>query len=620
MIANASPIATYFKPKPFLNPWQWARDNVDYSRVKRYETPRSTGKFDPDWLPYWKYPAELAIDPTVRQIVILKCSRAGATEAILNVIRYHVARDPIPIMYVGGQSDMVEMFHKERIALGMRLSTETQEKYDRAQCAGTVITFEDMILDSTYPGSKTATKQTGWPLIVLDEFDMYPDYSGPMFDKRLGTYDYGHIIKISSPDPQQKRPSDESPIFLEFFGDRDKGYGASNQCYWMMPDPKDGKPFKFRLNLNDEDEYGLRWDKSARKPNGKWDMRRVRETAHFVTPSGAVINESEKMQHVARGQWIATNPEADPEKVGLHLSAFYTPFVEGQFGTIATKFLVAKANGPEALRVFIYEYLAEKSKGETIVLEENKLAKMQGTHPKGSRIKMLEPWIKRKSVVVMTIDVQHKDRKDSLYWMVREWFHPGDSATIDFGSAMGWDEIVAVRAKYAVNRVFIDNSYNDRRNEVFEQCIFGQMRGAIPIYGRDKLIELYEVKARDPFAGTAKAGHKIPIVTFNPDRVKHMHLRLITGGDPHQYMLPAGDITQLAEHFMAEESVDGHFVELSDSNHLRDCDVMSLVAAMVLKYFLQIEPQYEHPEAGEPAKDALTQPVKVRSRGVYYPE
>ena len=122
-----------YSPPPTLNPWQWAEANVDYSRARSYDT-EWKGVYSADYMPYWKEPVEAAVDPDVREVWVLKCSRAGGSEnLLLNLLRYGVACDPQPTLYLGGKIESVERFAQERIVRGMKLADSTDEAMREAR-------------------------------------------------------------------------------------------------------------------------------------------------------------------------------------------------------------------------------------------------------------------------------------------------------------------------------------------------------------------------------------------------------------------------------------------------------------------------------------------------------
>ncbi len=613
MPSNLKWLAQRFKPRPRLNPWEWARDNVDYGRERRYETPFKK-KFDPDFLPFWKEPAACLTDPTVREIVVLKCSRAGASECvILNPMRYRVARDPLPMLYVGAQEDLTRRYHDERILLGMRLSAETQEQLRQGSSVANIITFPDCNIVSLWPGGKSTAKQFGYADIYGDEVSTWPSYAADMLRKRAGAYRYGHIVLVSSPDPQSDRSSDDDPIFMEYYGDKEKGIGASDQRDWYMPDPKTGEPFKFEFGGKDQ-PWGIRWDQDAKRSDGSWDLKAVRDTAHYLTPHGTEITNDAKTACVRRGWWVPENKNADPAKRGYYASAPMTPFQSGDLGTIATAFLVAKAKGPDALRVFWYEYWPRKWYGELQRPDVDKIADRKSVYVRGHRFAQDEsskaPHIGKACKVIGMVDVQQSVQ----FWSAREWVQGGDSGLVDYGIEPRW-EIIRERLEKAGSVLnLIDNSYTERRTEVFDQCLSRAMKGAIPCFGRDSLAMLYERKDRDPFEGTPRQGrNKLTMLTWNPTQAKLMLMRLMNGDDPHMWSLPSDVGQEYIEQLTAEEYVDGRWIRKRRDNHYLDCEAMSLVGAIALSVYMYGDlGQY----ATAPARPA--RPPRIR--GVYQPD
>ena len=54
-------------------------------------------------------------DPKVEQVVIMSGSQLGKTEILLNVLGYHIALDPSPIMIIQPTLSMAGSFSKNRI-------------------------------------------------------------------------------------------------------------------------------------------------------------------------------------------------------------------------------------------------------------------------------------------------------------------------------------------------------------------------------------------------------------------------------------------------------------------------------------------------------------------------
>jgi hypothetical protein len=166
----------------------------------------------------------------------------------------------------------------------------------------------------------------------------------------------------------------------------------------------------------------------------------------------------------------------------------------------------------------------------------------------------------------------------------------------------------------------MDLGYTERRNECLEALTIGALRGGIPMFGRDTLKEVYRVtKEYDPFEGTGKHGRvKMPMVTFNPNMVKNILAQLMSGSDPHQWLLPADVTPEYIRQITAEECVDGQWEKKHNDNHATDCETMGLTAAMVLGIFRQVGIDLDTATGIGGASTPPVQAVNQRKRGVYY--
>lgn len=593
-------------PPPRQNIWQWAEANVDFSLAPSYDTPLKA-RYDADFMPFWKEVSEALTNPAIREVTVCKCARAGGSEnLLLNTIRYTVAVNPQPTLYVTGDQLSAERMMEKRIKRGFRCAPDCWRLFKRAQHTQHDIAFPGMDLRVTWPKAKQAFKQDGWALVLCDEVSTWPEFSADMARKRTDSYAFGHICFISSPDPQQKRSSDEDPIFIEF--------KAGDQRYWMMPDPATGNLFKFEMGGKDT-AHGLKWDASAKRDDGSYDLERVKQSAHYVTPDGTIIRNEQKRDLIARGKWMSTAAGAPGYRRSYHINAFYMPFRSGDFGEIAAAFLTANARGPQHLRTFVYEYLAEPWYGEKLTIESQSIEQRRGGYKMGQRAAIVPAYsylAQKRSKVLMTIDVQ----KSKFYCLVREWFDGGDSMLVDWQEIEDWKDVAAMAAKHSAARIFIDLGYEERRNEVLEQCIFGYIKGAIPTFGRDSLKGQPKIEKRDPFEGTGKGGKaKLAMITFNPNQVKYILSNLTDANDTHQWIIPSDIDAEYIRQMTSEECIDGQWIKKNKDNHLWDCEVMQLMAGMILGIFRQVAIDLEMPEI----VTQQTAPVSTRKRGVYMP-
>jgi phage terminase large subunit GpA-like protein len=590
------------------NVWQWAADEVDYSRHATYETELKS-KYNPDYLPYFKEVQEAITDRDVSEVWILKNSRAGATEnCLLNPIRWAVARGGYHMLFVSGNEDGAIDFFEKRIKDGLKLAQPSKRKLSASiRNDKTRVYFPDGNITATWPRNRMAFKASGYNLILADEVSIWTEYSTDMLRKRGDNWAFSKIIGVSSPDPAQKRGSDEDPIFIEYRG--------GDQRRWMCKDAN-GDEFSFEMGGKDT-AHGLKWAADAKMEDGQWDYDKVKSSAYYVTPSGCIISEPQRMEIVRSGTWQPTATNKNKVR-SYHINAFMSPFKSGEFGNIAVAFLKANQRGPMALKTFFYEYLAQAWYGEKQTIEINTVEQRRGNYQHGQRL-ITSPAYKflseKRSIVTMSIDVQ----KSRFFAVVREWFDGGDSALVEFAEIEMWKDLAALAAKHNVNRMCIDMGYTERRVESLEQIFYGYIKGAIPMFGRDNLKEAFDVrKDYDPFEGTGKQGrHKLPMITFNPNLAKYQLAKLMDGTDAHQWLLPSNIPPEYIKQVTAEECIDGQWIKKNNDNHALDCETMGLTMAQVIGVYRIAGIDLDESKSVPSAINTVT---RTRKTGVYMPD
>jgi hypothetical protein len=589
MIAEWAPaLIPLLAPPPPLNSWQWAEANVDYARVRNYDT-EWKGPYSADYMPYWRGPMEAATDPQVKEVWVLKCSRSGGSEnVLLTPLRYTVACAPVPTLYISGQQGSVEKFLETRIKAGMGLAADTAAAYARARKREHEIMFDTMDLVGAWPANKMAFKQSGFALVLADEVSIWPEYAADMLRERMANYAFPHLLGISSPDPAQKRGSDEDPIFVE--------YGQTDQRKWFCLDPRTGNPFVFRLGLSDSVD-GLRWDPAAKRADGSWDLVRVEETAHYITPDGTRIDDADRMAIVRAGEWRPTATGMTGRR-GYHVTRFMVPFKVGSFAHVAVKFLESKHKGVSAnatnkqgLKTFFYEYLAEPFWDTKEEAGSDALRGREAEYKRGERLTAVEPfktfYIGQQTSVLAALDIQ----KDHFWFAAREFVGSGDSGLIDWRHAITWGDVDAALEKHKVDFLALDMGYEVRRMEVFDYVVSrcgGGTQWAIPLSGKDGLSVSIRTQEQDPYLGT-KGGNRGTIATalWNTDQFRMLLMQMIRGESVQKWRTYAPLERDYVEQVTAQERVDGvwKFRKGCSQDHLWDCENMMLVLArMVGRY------------------------------------
>lgn len=587
-----SAAAEALRPTKKRTVWEWACEEVVFPDTSVYPSARP-GRFDPDFLPMYKEPMEAVTDPDVREIVVVGGSQTAKTEMMLLMpLRYHLACDPIPAMYIGGQQESTEAFIEERIKPGMTLSRETARKMRGARIRGTEIYFEDMALAGTWSTSSQGLKSRPLGLVLNDELSIWPANSLEKARKRTDTFPFAHLVVVSAPDTKGTRPSSQDPIWIEFEN--------TDKRELHLKDPKTGKWFVPHFGLDFEKgsqlHSGVRWDPDARRADGSWNLDRVRESAYYLCPSGAKITSKRKKAWIDAGKWVATNrANARKGRRGYRVSGLLMPWKD--WGDIAVGFLEHKARGVSSLRVFVGETLVEKWKERTDAPEESLVSACQGDYPVGFRLSERPQWeaaAKRSApMVLMSVDVQQA----SYWWVVREWLAGGESGLVTWGQADTWADIDRIARKWKAAHVLVDSGYGERNAEVLQACAELKM---IPTRGADRRMQVpIMLKTINPYEGTSRQalGLKMGRIDYDADLMKDQLFELVKR-EREAWWVPKGIEREYALQMSSESrSETGAWTKIRGNNHLWDCEVIQVVGAIFFGFLGR--PELTKPEDEE---------------------
>ena len=581
-------MAERFKSEPPLASWQWAKENVSYGRAESYETPYK-GPFDPELMPFWKQPLEDLQDRDCREVCILKCSRAGYSEnLVLTDMRYRIARDPGPMMYVTGKMDLAKDFFDTRVCRGMSLAKETEREYRQAKINTTqnVIQFPRMDLRVAWASSDMAKKQAGYSVLYADEFSLFDGFSVDALRRRCAAYPFHHILFGSSLDFERRGNPEEDPALIV--------YNDSNRCIWMMPDPAGGE---FTWAMGGEDSaHGIKWPAEC-KQGDAWDLNAVRELAYFVTPNGTKITESERMEYTRSGRWQETNPKG--VRRGYKVVAPMIPFADCGFGAIAARFLAARYNMKQTgtrhdrnrntLRTFHAEFWAAPHREEELETTEDALTQCAKEYKVGE-LHAPQGWT---SGVFATVDVQ----KHFLYYVIRAWaVNPETkeyrSSLMDCGISPNFDELDETLAQFSPALVGIDNGYALRSSEVSDFCARytdpanPKDSRVIALRGSDKMASTaVSWNIRDATEGRISGGSMTPFleITWAVDVFRSRLIDEMNAGEtwhiPNDWNKDERKKAQYFKQIMSTRKVDNEWTRTTPDDHYFDCEAQQLVLA-----------------------------------------
>ena len=100
-----------FAPPPRITLSEWA----DRERVLPPESSAEPGRWRTARVPYLREPMDVIADRHVETVVVMASSQVGKTELLLNLVGYHMHRDPCPMMLLEPTIEIAGAISKDRI-------------------------------------------------------------------------------------------------------------------------------------------------------------------------------------------------------------------------------------------------------------------------------------------------------------------------------------------------------------------------------------------------------------------------------------------------------------------------------------------------------------------------
>lgn len=283
-------------------------------------------------------------DASVREVVVMAGAQLGKTEAILNIIGYHMDYDPCPILVLQPTLEMAQAFSKDRVAAGLIGSTPAlrgKVKDPRSRDAN------NTTLHKVFPGgaltmvgANSAAGLASRPirLVLCDEVDRYPLSAGSEGDpiqlarKRTATFWNRKVIMVSTPTNK-----DDSRI--------ENAYLQSDQREYHVPCKHCGH------------KQRLKWS------NVVWVDNNPDTAGYRCDNCGVVWSDSDRQHSVRHGEWVAHKPFNGV--AGFWINGLYSPWTPLADGV--RDFLSVRKN-PQQLRVWTNTYLGElwEDEGESV--------------------------------------------------------------------------------------------------------------------------------------------------------------------------------------------------------------------------------------------------------------
>lgn len=562
-----------FEPPKKITVSEWADT---YRNMSSEETSRP-GMWDTSTVPYMRFIMDVFSDEQIREITILKCTQIGGSEALINMLGYTIDQKPSRVMYVLPDDELCINFSDERLKKMFRSNTNTFGKKVDMRSKPKLIKFLGGF--ASIASARSPSELASWsvPIILLDEIDKYPLWSGKeanpikLAEERTKNWPIAKIVKVSTPTIKT------GAIY--------KSYESADVRYqFEVPCPHCGAMQVLKFPQ-------LKWPKDE---NGESDPTVVRYQAYYECEScKGRIDDRHKPQMLKQGKWKALNTvQGKAASVAFHINSIYSPWLT--FGKVAVEFLTSKED-PESLMNFVNSWLGEPWEDKASTLDSGIVLEKQTDIPEG----VVPSWAQ---VLTAGVDVQ----KYGFYWTVRAWGYNLTSQNIAHGWAESFAEIDLImnrfwpdedgELRWQVNLCCVDSGYNT--DEVYDFCL---MSGgwAVPVKGAStQSVGRYK---RSSIDSPGKMTHNQALYIVNGDAYKNMiasYLRRPMGRG--SWMVYNGCDMDYAEQVTSEHKVNivkgGRRVEswvpktAHAANHYLDAEVYAACAADLLQVRYLEEP------------------------------
>lgn len=295
-----------------------------------------------------------SVHSRVRDIVVMKSSQVGVTEAVVNVLGYTMDHAPCPVMVMMPTLETRDTWKVQKLnpllqetpvissLLGGARSRDAANRQD-------LIDFPGGVLFLAGGNSANSYAQKSVRQIILDDLDRFPEEIG----------EEGDVITLAEGRtkafPRAIRAYISTPTVKG--GLIHRQWEKSDQRRYFVPCPHCGERQPLEWGGPDVG-HGVKW---TVLPDGQ-----VTNVRYVCRECGAEILEHHKPAMLAGGVWIAAHPERAAR--GYHISALYAPIGLGpSWADLVRGWLLAQDN-TATLRAWINTNLGEpwEERGEEI--------------------------------------------------------------------------------------------------------------------------------------------------------------------------------------------------------------------------------------------------------------
>ena len=191
----------YLRPPENLLVSEWAEKH----RILDDKSSAIPGKWDNNMTPYLVEIMDQLNNPITEEIIFIKPTQVGGTEALQNMVGYIAMQDPSPTMVVYPTKDLAESISENRMQPMMRSSPGLSKIFRDNNSIKLELQFSNMYLTLVGSNSPSGLSSKAIRFLLLDEVDKYPGASKKEADpislarERTKTFTNRKIFITSTP-------------------------------------------------------------------------------------------------------------------------------------------------------------------------------------------------------------------------------------------------------------------------------------------------------------------------------------------------------------------------------------------------------------------------------------
>lgn len=579
-------VSSSLRPPERLTVSEWA----DKYRKLSAKTSLLQGDWKTSVTPYLREIMDFVSSSSASELVLVKGSQLGGTEAVINSLGWLVSQSPCPCMVVYPVETLASSVAKNRLkplnslTLADIYDADHSEVIEHQYRNGAVVYL-------AWANSAAALSSKPCRCVFFDEVDKYPPMAKgdadpiKLGEERTKTFSYkAKIVKLST-------PTLESGHIWRAFGK------CEEIKHYYVPCPHCGEMIAFSFDC-------VKW-------SPEWDFREIRDRAYYVCQKcGGRIETSQKTELVENGRWIGERGVENPVSIGYQISSIYSPFL--RFGDVAVKFLTSKNDYTELMN-FVNGWLAEPFKEEIEAKRKTSFLSSSTKYDKWQ----VPVWCE---YITAGFDVQ-KDA-ELFYYCIRAWGVRGKSTLVAEGSCYSFAEVEKIidtsfvcpdtgRVFSGVNLAAMDSGYMS--DLVYDFCAEREDL-VVPVKGDDKIPPdtAYLVSTVRRSAGKTK-GNGLRLYRLNVNLYKtQIQSRLSRGLESSGSWNVYKDVSKMYEGAIFSEIQERdlktrkvRWVPRYEgvSNHYLDCEVYNMACGDLLEVWNLGEEQVDfNPFEEEEAK------------------